>query len=95
MLYYFFEIQTVSLFFQNITVQVRLQSNLTWQYNSMLYRLVYWLHMIYATIERVNSMLLNLFLYPARAGALFEFWENKKGTTLLVIKTNKTVPIFL
>lgn len=51
--------------------------------------------MIYATIERVNSMLLNLFLYPARAGALFEFWENKKGTTLLVIKTNKTVPIFL
>ena len=60
----------------------------------MLYRLVYWLHMIYATIERVNSMLLNLFLYPARAGALFEFWENKKGTTLLVIKTNKTVPIF-
>ena len=94
-LYYFFEIQTVSLFFQNITVQVRLQSNLTWQYNSMLYRLVYWLHMIYATIERVNSMLLNLFLYPARAGALFEFWENKKGTTLLVIKTNKTVPIFL
>ena len=61
----------------------------------MLYRLVHWLHMIYATIERVNSMLLNLFLYPARAGALFEFWENKKGTTLLVIKTNKTVPIFL
>ena len=41
------------------------------------------------------SILRNLFYLIPSNGALFEFWENKKGATLMVIKTNKTVPIIL